>query len=312
MSVEKVKEEVRSRTEIPPNEQILIFGGKQLEEGKRLSHYRISNGATLYLVMRLLGGAEQVNRPQIPTRRKIDPSIPRSDEPCMILYTEDDSVRMPCGHVISPDGLMDYCWNEVCVGVKTKVVCCLCNADWDVDTIRRYGGATDEETALIQECLSRNYCRSDPKISECPGCTSFCVRINESKRCTSCRYCANRKGRAFYFCWDCKKEWIGEPRNEYCGNDKCTNEEILEKLRTCPEKDIKYLRGLKAPSLRACPNCGSLIQHADACKHVTCKECKVKFCFVCLRICYEGSSFCGSYNVQCSVAERQTKIPCRR
>jgi len=138
------------------------------------------------------------------------------------------------------------------------------------------------------------------------------VRVNESKRCTSCRYCANRKGRAFYFCWDCKKEWIGEPRTEYCGNDKCTNEEILQKLRTCPEKDIKYLRGLKAPSLRACPNCGSLIQHADACKHVTCKECKVKFCFVCLRICYEGSSFCGSYNVQCSVAERQTKIPCRR
>ena len=304
---------MQSRTQIPPDQQRLIFGGKELENEKRLSYYKISNEATLFLVMRLYGGTEQVKRPQAPTRREIDQSIPRSDELCMILlYTEDDRVRMPCRHVISPDGLMEYCWNEVCVGVKTKVVCCLCNDEWDVDTIRRYGGATDEEIAVLQECLSRNYCLSDPKISECPGCTSFCQRINESKKCTLCSYCSN-KGKRYHFCWDCKKEWKGSPSNEYCGNDKCTNEEILQKLRTCPETGIEYLPNLKVPSIRACPNCGSLVEHAGRCKHVTCGECNVKFCFVCLRACSEdGSSYCGSHRQECSVAERQTTIPRRR
>lgn len=211
--MENLKKEVHSKTQILMDEQILIFSGKQLENENHLSHYCISNNATLFLVIRIYGGTEQMKQPEAPpVDRKPDPSMPQSREACM----------MPCGHIVSPDDLIDDIY-EVWFGTKIKVVCRVCNANWDVDTIRQYSGATDEEIALLQEGLSRNYCSSDPKISQCPGCNSFCQRRDESDKCTLCTYCFNRKGKCFYFCWDCKKEWKGSPLNKTCGNDKCTN-----------------------------------------------------------------------------------------
>lgn len=267
-----------------------------------------TNNATLFLVMRVVGGAR---RPPQPLVRKIDPSVPRSDECCMIMFTEEENVRMPCSHTISPEGLIEYSWREICANRKTKVHCCLCNEVWDTDTIRRYGGATGQETAVLQECMSLNYCQKDPKISDCPGCNNFCERMSESDRCVVCRICSKKKGRTYNFCWDCKQEWIGNPTNKRCGNDNCNVQEILEKLQNCKEVEIGYLKGLKAPSIRACPSCGSLIEHGGQCKHVTCKACSKEFCFVCLRIGDGGSSSCGSYSTACSVAPRQTSIPSR-
>ncbi|CAI2190745.1 16656_t:CDS:2 [Funneliformis geosporum] len=250
-----IKKMVKDKTGVEIEHQRFIFAGKQLEDHLTVEYYKIVAQSTLHLVVRLPGGVDE---------KRHDPNddVELTNEPDMITWEDDpDNLRakMPCGHAIGPESLTAFCRSLVSEG-KFQFFCpytnptndIRCHAEWQYIDIRKIGLLTDDERKYFETKISENYS----------------LRVLGAQECPQLLLTPSAIGSAPHTVREAIR--IGHRSNGYhCKNNLCGGvDPRLAILKNAITKKVGNVSGV--PSCRACPKCGTIIEHDRNCKHMKC------------------------------------------
>ena len=186
-------------------------------------------------------------------------------------------------------------WEIKCPGFKSDNT--LCNKPWEYPLCRKVGVLTIDEQKEFEEGFEKIFLYELLGGKECPFCNKYVVKpkelVSDRVKCPAC------KGPDF--CYKCVKPWKSSSMTK-CGQLDCDIDvNKNEYLKTCALSIIDGVANV--PKVRACPNCQTLTEHKEYCRHMTCtssscKKVNYQYCFICLK------PWTGHNSSDCKIAPR--------
>lgn len=189
-------------------------------------------------------------------------------------------VRLHCGHQFCRDCLNSMLAIDIRERTTADLKCP--NMDCreklsaqDIAHINR-DRAQEVDDIQFQESL-----RSNPNIIACPTTDCKGGSFKEANdhgvvRCTECHK---------DFCLDCKLQ--------HSDRVTCAHAREMQQIASNQNQAERASNAWKQQHTKECPRCKTVIQKTEGCNHMTCRQCRYEFCWLCQR--QYGSCRCPLY-----------------
>ena len=213
---------------------------------------------------------DNTNQNKVSERNKIvnnDDDKIEMNEYCLICYNKLTKDELNNNFIECFHGFCNSCYYEY---LKEKIInndveyikCPQKGCDTILnDNFIQFHLIEKDDIPLLEKYIKfkqRKQIAKDPNIQLCPfpNCESYANKNPKSLFVTCLE--------GHKFCFNCLKDWHE--------NEKCKIEE-----------DVKFENWKKSKKVKRCPNCKYFIEKNEGCNHMTCRNCKYEWCWICLQ-----------------------------
>jgi ariadne-1 len=186
---------------------------------------------------------------------------------CLVTFPLEETYALECGHRFCIP-----CWKQWFIAAFEKGADCIftncmqyeCKELVPQDFFQR--NVSKEQRVRVEEWMTNAFVKLNARIRWCPriGCDKAVEYGKTGMKTVTCE-CGNQ------FCFGCGSE----------AHDPAPCKAVLEWLKKDNSLILWLRENRKAKDVKNCTGCHEIIEKNQGCKHMTCRNCKHEFCWLC-------------------------------